>query len=310
MKHSLTLATLVTLAALATLAVRAQAERQVASAAGQGSAAPPSPVASAPVQDGNALLAQAIHEARELTTVEAKLRMQSNIHGQELAGSGTYYQLVRKPETQFKLELKLQVANQVSSLLHVSDGRFLWTRRDLPNSKQLSRIDQRRISEAMVAANRVPPPSSEVPMIALGGLAKVLELMSQHFTFTAPRQETLGGVPVWVLEGTWRHEALMMIWPDNADAIRAGQAIDMSEAPPQLPTRVLLVLARDPAQRLFPHRIEYQRLDKAGKVSTMMALDYFDVRRNISLDPRLFAYKPGDQEVDDKTEEHLRNLGF
>jgi len=311
MKHSLTVAILFTLAALATLAVRAQAERQVASITGQGGAtAPAAPVNTPPVQDGNALLAQAIHQARELTSVEAKVRMQTNILGQELSGTGSYYQLVRKPETLFKLELKLQVANQVSSLLHVSDGRFLWTRRDLPNNQVLARVDMRRVNEALVAAGRQPLPSSEVPMVTLGGLGHTLQQVANFFTFAAPRQESIGGVPVWIMEGTWRPEALASIWHDKAAAIHAGEKYDVRETPDYMPTQVLVVLARDPERLLFPQHIEYQRVSRAGVTTSLMALDYFDVRRNISLDPRLFAYKPGDQEVEDKTEEQLRSLGL
>ncbi len=113
-----------------------------------------------------------------------------------------------------------------------------------------------------------------------------------------------------MLIGQWRPHILAGLWPDKADAVTRGEKIDLAEAPLQLPTRVMLVLARDPAQRLFPHRIEYQRVGRGGEMTTLMSLDYFDVRRNLSLDPRLFAYKPGDQEVEDKTEEQMRNLGL
>lgn len=311
MKHSLTVAILFTLAALATLAVRARAERQVASTTGQGRAAATSTTVTARTpQDGNALLTQAIVELNRVPAFESKLRVQTHMMGQELSGTGTYYQLTRSPEMLFKLELKLQVANQVSSLLQVSDGRFLWTRRDLPNNKYLGRVDQRRLNEALVQAKRQAPISAESPLTNFGGLKHSLERLAGHFAFDAPRAESLGTTPVWVLVGHWRPAVLAGLWGDKTAAIQSGQDVDLTEAPAYMPTRVTVVLARDPEQHLFPYRIDYERVSKEGEVTTMLSLEYFDIRRNISLDPRLFAYKPGDQEVDDTTEEQLRGLGL
>lgn len=312
MKHSFTAAILFTLAALAVLAVRAHAQRQVASAAGQGSApaAPAAPTAApAPTQDGNVLIAQAAHEMRNVSSLEAKVRVQSFLYGQELSGAGVYYQLVKPPETLFKLELKLQVANQVSSLLNVSDGRFIWTRRDLPNSKTLSRIDQRRINESLARASKQAPISTSEPMFMLAGLGRMLESLCGHFTFDAPTQESISGVRVWVLSGQWRPEVLASLWPEQAKAAGDGSA-PLADAPPQMPTHVRLVLAADPAQKLVPYRIEYQRVDTAGRRVPLLVLDYYDIRQGTALDPRLFVYKPGDQEVKDDTEQWMRNFGL
>ena len=312
MKHSLTVACFFTLVLLATLAIRAQAERQVATTVGQGgltASATPVPAADIP-QDGNTLLLQSVQELRRVPAFETKLRVQTRMLGQDLSGTGTYYQLTRSHETLFKLEFKLQVANQVSSLLQVSDGRFLWTRRDLPNNKFLGRIDQRRLNEALVQAKRQAPISAESPLTCFGGLGNTLERIHGHFTFDAPRAESLGNVPVWVLVGKWRREVIVGLWNDKAAAITAGENVDMSEAPAYLPTRVTVLLARDPTHHLFPYRVEYQRVDKEGEATTMLSLEYFDIRRNISIDPRLFAYNPGDQEIEDKTEEQLRGLGL
>lgn len=306
MKHSFTAAILFTLAALAVLAVRAHAQRQVASAAGQGSAPA---AAAAPTQDGNALIAQAAHEMRNVSSLEAKVRVQSFLYGQELSGAGVYYQLVKPPETLFKLELKLQVANQVSSLLNVSDGRFIWTRRDLPNSKTLSRIDQRRINESLARASKLAPISTSEPMFMLAGLGRMLESLCGHFTFDAPVQESISGVRVWVLSGKWRPEVLASLWPNQSSAIRDG-SVALADAPPQMPTHVRIVLAAEPAQKLVPYRIEYQRVDAAGRLVPLLVLDYYDIRQGTALDPRLFVYKPGDQEVKDDTEQWMRNFGL
>jgi hypothetical protein len=45
-------------------------------------------------------------------------------------------------------------------------------------------------------------------------------------------------------------------------------------------------------------------------VTPLLAMELFDVRLGESIDPLVFAYKPGDKEVVDHTELYLRNLGL
>jgi hypothetical protein len=261
--------------------------------------------------DAQILLAQSITEIRRLPTIDAKLRMQSHLLGQDLAGTGTYYQLVRSPgETLFKLELKLQVANQVSSLLQVNDGRFLWTRRDLPSQKSLSRIDQRRIQQALADAGRGPPLAVGANLLQIGGLGDLLESLQRSFKYDPPREATFGGAQVYQLRGVWKPEALAELWPAKADSLRAGGKFDNEELPAQLPSEVVILLSRDPSLPGFPYRIEYARTSRAGERQSLVTLDFYDIRPSVSLDPRLFAYKPGDQEVQDLTEVHLNGLGL
>jgi hypothetical protein len=318
MKHSLTVAIFLTLAALALLATRRESGLPLinrAQASGEKPAAAPAITdkAQAPAgaqADGNVLLVQAATKLKQLPTLEAKMRMQTKMLGQELSGTGSYHQLLRGPDTHFKLEMKLQVGNQVSSLLQVSDGRFLWTRRDLPTHKLLGRIDQRAVYDALARANRTPAPVMGTNAMALGGLPRLLETVASNFKFEAPRDASTLGAPAWMLQGTWHPNALAALWPERAAALKAGQAINLSELPEQLPTHVVVLLSRDPALPLFPQRVEYQRVDAAGQRVSLVTLELFDVRKNVALDPRLFAYKPGDQVVEDHTEVFLRSLGL
>ncbi|HTN75197.1 MAG TPA: hypothetical protein VL096_08120 [Pirellulaceae bacterium] len=259
---------------------------------------------------GQELLVQATQELTQLPSLDAKLRLTTNLLGKELVGSGSYYQLVRENETLLKLELKMQVAQQVSSLLQVSDGRFLWVRRDLPQKKSLSRIDQRRVREAIAQAPAIPVAHLQSSWMALGGLGKLLQALENSFQFSPAVAGQLRGVDVWTLEGTWRPNKLAELWPDQAPALLAGQTVDLAKLPTQLPERVQVVLSRDPAIPLFPYRIEYQRRGRAGEFEPMVTLELFEIRRNVALDPRLFAYKPGDQEVADETELYLARLGL
>jgi hypothetical protein len=316
MKQSLTLAALAAVVVLATLAWLGQGRGWFLSAAAPtisiaSSAAPPTTPSPAPraaaAQPGDDLIRKAAATVAQLPSLDARLRVQTNIMEQELVGSGSYYQLRSEHDLLLKLELRLQVAQQVSSLLQVSDGRFLWIRRTLPGEKSLSRVDQRRIREALEKGAKLPI-ADPGRALAVGGLGNLLDSLAANFEFSAPREESLGGTSVWVLHGKWRPERLAELLPSRAEQLHAGESLDLSELPAQLPAQVMVVLGRDRQAPLFPYRVVYQRVDRAGELAPLVALDLFDVRTNISLDPRLFAYKPGDQEVADITETYLAKL--
>lgn len=318
MKQSLTRLALTAAVLLATLAWLGQGRvwrlggtKNPPLAAVSASDSPVPMKSAAPVQQttqrGDELMLHAAREVAALSSLDARLRVQTNLMDQELVGSGSYYQLRSEHDLLLKLELRLQVAQQVSSLLQVSDGRFLWIRRNLPGQNSLSRVDQRRVREALAKGSNLPiaDPSRA---LALGGLGKLLESLAENFEFSSPREETFSGTAVWVLHGKWRPEKLAELVPSRKNEFFAGQDLDWNELPPQLPAQVMVMLGRDAYAPLFPYRIEYQRLDRAGEATPLVSMDLFDVRTNISLDPRLFAYKPGDQEVADVTENYLAKM--
>jgi hypothetical protein len=318
MKQSLTLVALAAAVLLATLAWRGQGRDWLFGSAKNSpqtavlATDSPVPMASAAplqgsAQRGDELMLHAAREVAALSSLDARLRVQTNLMEQELVGSGSYYQLRSEHDLLLKLELRLQVAQQVSSLLQVSDGRFLWIRRNLPGQNSLSRVDQRRVREALAKGTKLPS-TDPSRALALGGLGKLLESLAENFEFSAPREDTFSSTAVWVLHGKWRPERLAELVPSKRSEIVAGEDLDWSELPEQLPTQVMVMLGRDAYAPLFPYRIEYQRLDRAGEVTPLVSLDLFDVRTNVSLDPRLFAYKPGDQEVADVTETYLAKL--
>lgn len=249
-------------------------------------------------------------EVAMLSSIDTKLRLSSHVLGQELVGSGSYCQLKRDHETLLKMELKLQVANQVSSLLQISDGRFFWVRRDLPQHKSLSRVDQRRVREAVAKAQNLPVANLDPRWLALGGLGRLMEGLTTAFDFSAPRADQMGTTPVWVVSGQWKPDYLGLLWPEKSAALTAKEPVDLRELPAHMPHRVIVVLSRDPALPIFPYRVEYQRLTDRGEPQPMVALDFYEVRRNAVLDPKLFGYKPGDQEVADETEQYLKASGL
>ncbi len=278
--------------------------------------------AAAPGPDGQQLMAQAARELFQQPALEAKIRQRIDLFGHQLVGSGSYQQLGDGPEKLLRLELKLQVGNQITSLQQVSDGRFLWIRRDLPGQTSLSRIDLKQVRDAIRASGQTPAPDPGGNWMALGGLPRLLQGLNENFLFNSPpRADQVGQVPVWVLRGQWRAERLAAPLPNQRADILAGRPPRLEELPPRLPDSVMITLGRDDVLPLFPYRIEYLRQDGAGQGSgagppgiasprSLVTMELFEVRRRADLDPRQFDYKPGDQEVADHTESYLKSLGL
>ena len=96
---------------------------------------------------GQWLVGRAVRELVKQESLQAEIRQQVDLYGHHLVGVGRYRQFFVAGEQRLRLELKLQLGEQVSTLTQVTDGRHFWTRLDMPEETTLSRIDLRRVKE-------------------------------------------------------------------------------------------------------------------------------------------------------------------
>lgn len=284
-----------------------------------------------PASDASAaedILTTAARRLHESPPFEAKLRERIDLFGQQLVGSGIYMQAGQGSD-QFRLELKIQLADRMTSLTQVCDGRYVWTRRDLgPEQQYLSHIDLVRVRRALAESGSAAIPPNQ--WLAIGGLPGLLNGLSENFAFNTPATHQLGQLPVWTTKGSWRPEMLAELLPNKADAILAGKPAPLESLPVHLPASVAVALGRDDYLPLFPYRIEFRRLVQQPKSpelnpttsaatsatpaaarsveQPMLILELFEVRSPAVIDPRAFTYDAGDQEDHDETETLIRRL--
>jgi hypothetical protein len=265
---------------------------------------------SGPPIDGQQLVAQSSQRLASLPSLEVKLRQRVDLFGQEIVGSGLYLQKRSARGLLLRLELKLSVAGQLTSLQQVCDGRFLWIRRDLPSGAVLSRVDLERIGDAVKGADGETWPDSTRNWLALGGLPRLMTGLAENFQFGAPTTGQLGDTTVWIVQGQWQRDKLVKLLPAQQEAIMAGRPADLTRLPPHLPSSVVVALGQD--SRL-PLRIDYRRVaagggDDAPSAKSVVVLDLLDMRRRDDLEDRFFTYEPGNQEVADHTSLYLQGL--
>ncbi len=253
-------------------------------------------------------------------SISARIRLRIDMLDQHLVGSGMYYQLGPDEDKLLRLDLQIPLAERVSRLQQVCDGRFLWRYEDLPwvdhpqkGRSSLSRVDLRHVSATLAARENAGAFGLSADAIIRAGLANLLRQLSANFDFGHVQSVTLSGTPIWLLRGRWNRQKLVDLLPDQKDEILAGEPASLEALPSHLPHEVAVSLGRND---YFPYRIQFVRqrdfdaenTSSAPTARTVLLVELFDVAIGDVLDPRLFQYKPTDVEFDDRTEQYFKEL--
>ena len=254
-------------------------------------------------------------------SIAARIRYRVAEYGQQFVGAGIYSQQAMpagqgRGELLLRLELKMQIAEQVCSLLQVSDGNSFWTNCDLPNHVPLTRVDLARVRRG-IARQPKQTVTPQNAWMALGGLPKLLRNLRGNFDFGPVEEGNLERLPVWIVRGQWRPAPLSVMLPGQKDKILAGQPADLTNLPANAPDSVVMLIGRED---LFPYRVEYRRrLAKPKRLpfsktefadTVLLAMEWYEVQFDTPLEPRQFIYSPGDLAVIDQTDIFLQSLGL
>lgn len=286
---------------------------------------------------GEELLAESARRLLALPNLECKIRQRVELFSQQLSGVGSYSQWSPTPSERPRVrwELKFQVGQDVASIQQINDGRFFWSRRDLPGEQTLSRIDLRTVRDVLQRESRLPPELVMRNWMALGGLSRLVHGLNEHFRFGFAQPRLVEETPVWVLVGTWKPEILALLVPSVKGPLDQNQPVPIERLPAHLPDVVVLVMSRDTRLPAFPYRIEYRRsrrgatrgtateqrasngdeaigefdpisLDGLADTAEIAVLDFYEVNLEAELEPQRFAFQPpASQQVLDDTERFL-----
>ncbi len=264
------------------------------------------------------VLEAAVRTLESRRSISTKIFQEIDLFDKRLIGSGVYLeQRVGYPSGDhcplIRLELRIQLGDQTSSMVQVCDGRYLWTHRKLLGVGDLRRLDVAGAMRGLRQTEEVPGRDKIEMLPGLGGLPKLLRGLHAAFDFHSAQRGLLklqdDSLPVWRLRGRWKPKMLVKVLPKQKKAIEAGKPADLSKLPEYLPDHVLLMLGHDD---LFPYRIEYRRSvaedDDPQSSRALVTMQLFEVVIDVPIDPNRFHYNPGDLEFEDETEEFLKSL--
>jgi hypothetical protein len=279
-------------------------------AGANGTVQPPPPGFPAPVD----ILQRAIAVLESRQSISARVRQNSEIFGRRPVGSGTYFEQRLPGVTLFRLEMRLQLDDQSSSLLQVCDGRYIWDYRQICTQESVVRIDLDRVNHDLEEAGKWQPGyMGSLP--GMGGLPRLMRALGSNFNFVRADQTFLRRQsPAWRLEGLWTPAKLAQLLPEQAKSIQGGKAPNLSKLPKQVPDRVVVFLGADD---LFPYRIEYHRQpdkkEPPGAISDKMMseIDFYEPVFDVPIPPGRFFYNPPQNVAQtDETDKFLIGMGL
>jgi hypothetical protein len=231
-----------------------------------------------PLGDRHMLLA--IARLEQIQQVTARLQHQAHVEKLRMEGRGEYLQRGRGNNRHVRWLLESQHDGVRASLLQITNGRVLWTDRNIASGRHIERVDlwqlrrmlNRTNSDDLMGGLVSSTPLSPQPATSFGGLPMLLESLRLHFEFTAPgtfrapEHLGLGNQPVIAMIGRWRPESLAGVLATLDDVTREEitaelllqrleERLSSGSLPSRLPSNVLILLGQSD---LFPYIIEYR----------------------------------------------------
>jgi hypothetical protein len=186
---------------------------------------------------------------------------------------------VQGTNLKLRLEFDIKVGQTKGTLLEVCDGQILWTLQKIGERPRITRRDVRASLDAASQAGHIDD-NLLTAELGLGGLPGLLASIERHMILEAPRQETIDGQTVHVLEGTWKDDFLKRFRPESGES---------QELPAHVPDRVQIYLDSEK----YPRRLVYRKKPAGREFSVaLLTLDFKDFRINPPIDDREFQFEP------------------
>lgn len=258
------------------------------------------------------LLAKSIAMLEQCPSFAAKTRQSVHLYGKHLVGSGEYLEQKIDGSRRFRVELRIQIGNELRTLLQVCDGRYLWRCESYKGKGTAERVDLARVLRVLDGRAETLPADKSQWWTRLGGLSELVRDLRDSFDFVSAGEAKLADqTPVMRLEGVWKPDRLAALVPRGEPQPKSASEITPN-LPEHLPDRVVLFLGRDD---LFPFRVEYRRRGPPSIVRSpdddrvTVAMDLYNVTFNAPRDPSRFVFTPGNLEHSDQTDRFLERLG-
>lgn len=279
-----------------------QAELQ-ATAGGETKASTPEQ----PAKTAKQIVAEAVDRASRYSSIQADMTQAITMGSRTYSAKSSY---VQGPDYQLRIEMEIfpirsirrstaakskggekagrsDEPEAVSTVLHICDGRVLWTQQTGQNGKsQTRRQDVREILKALKDDSRFTPDKLTADL-GLGGVPALLTSMQNRMIFTGVRRDEIDGKAFLVVQGQWKPEQLAIM-------MRGKEVDDDPVLPPFLPEYARVYFEEE---TLFPRRIIYLKRHKETQrkvARPMVTLDFRNVKLNGQVDADQFRFTGSD----------------
>ena len=293
---------------VAVVVASGRGEPDVPSVYGRGGTAPVDGAGEGAAVRAERIIASGLAAWTRFDSLTLRLRQKVRIGDRVLVGGGRYLQVGQGEDLRFRFETALECDSEAFQLLELADGLFCWRfQRHGVDVQEIHRIDVRRVQERLTELGS-PHPTDAAPF--LGGLQRTLWLLREWFEFHAAQPAELDGVPVWWVEGRWRPGSLAFVVPELQDRAADPAGIPPADLPDGVPWSIRIAVAQSD---LLPRRIEWLAIPGPrpvanGTVEPIAVLEFYDIARDVPVDPATFFYQPATAGLVDLTDAHVKVL--
>ena len=171
---------------------------------------------------GQRLVEQALATLNRRINVRANVRQETVVGGRRIQGTGAYWQQGAGDQRRTRWEVATQISDEKASFLQVFDSNELWNDRQLPSSRDVSRVHLVRLRRELSTSDFFPAPGPDAvgrcAVLAGGGLAALLAELVENFHFDDPTRGEISRQPALAVIGVWKPAALHQISPRQAPA--------------------------------------------------------------------------------------------
>lgn len=255
--------------------------------------------------DPEVVIRRAIWQAVWGDPVTSRVRQRIAMYDKELVGVGSYCH-AGKGSSKLKWQMRFAAADSVTNYLQISDGRLLWTSKQVEEKIEVHRVDLDPIRNRIGPVRESDLANPLLAMeLAVGGQAELLRSLYHRYDWETAVPTKLDQQPVWLLTGEIRQQP-----PIPSARAPVDQAMLKASQTGLLPQRVRLALGRTEQFPFFPHRIEYfkrKESKESGGWDLLTIIEFFEVASPGTLEPELFQYEVRDtvEAIHDETSNYL-----
>ena len=289
--------------ALAMLAVYGQ---WVSGAGGQGTdSASTRPATSSGNASGDVLLDSATTRLRSHRTLSTRVRVQINMYGHKLFGSGRYAQAGNGRGVKTRFDLSIPGTDQTFSVRHVNDGRQWWRYEKRGEEESLTVVDLTTAREAVAQGGSLNHISTDLGN-TLSGLPQLLDGIQRNFQFGEAASTTWNQQNIWVMRGRWKRDRVAKL----LGAKGQFKELTSSKMHQRLPGEVVVFLD---TETLIPLRVEFAHLERGSAATPqtkqpMFIMEFLDLKLGVPLEDDLFE-RPSDLPAADVTDRFVKSRG-
>lgn len=237
------------------------------------------------------LLDEAITKIEALEQYRADVRQVTEMLGYRFTADGQY---AVAPDFRMLFELKVQLTDTTGSLKEVCDGRVHWRSQQILDTQEIVKIDVKKIREVLDKPQfNKDVRDMMVKRLGFSGIVPLMRGLRENQSFDAHQEDILNDVPVYVLDGQWREEAI-------SQASYRGQALSLANLPPHIPNKTTLWIGQEDG---WPYKFRMESTKKIQGFMTVITLEFLNPQIGVELPESLFMFEPpSGVRVEDQTD--------